>query len=159
MNEKILVGFWACMVIYEWVIPLFTKGYKKIKEQEEERKKETIVPLNSRILNSIRPAPPPPPDYRIKKQKIYIAGKIKGNPNFKEDFATARRKLEEQGYIVLDPSLLPAGMEYEDYMTICYAMIDTAKQIKLLHNWKDSPGANREKKYAESKLYRVTEME
>ncbi len=38
--------------------------------------------------------------------KIYIAGKITGEPNYKEKFDIAATNLEEQGHIVLNPAEL-----------------------------------------------------
>lgn len=84
--------------------------------------------------------------------KIYIAGKITGEPNFKELFGKAKEKLQNEGNIVLNPAELPAGLEYEEYMGICFAMIDVADEVHLLHNWQDSSGAVRESLYAECKL-------
>ena len=64
--------------------------------------------------------------------KIYIAGKITGEPNYKEKFDIAATSLEEQGHIVLNPAELPKGMLPAEYMRICVAMIDTADAIYLL---------------------------
>jgi len=84
-------------------------------------------------------------------KKIYIAGKINGLLNFKEIFDKKKKELEDEGYVVLSPADLPNGMEYEDYMVICYAMIDVADAIYFLPNWVDSSGAKRERHYALSK--------
>lgn len=80
--------------------------------------------------------------------KIYIAGKITGVPDYKEHFARAREKLEQQGYTVLDPSHLPGGLTPADYMRICLAMVESADIICLLPGWQDSPGADIERSYA-----------
>lgn len=80
--------------------------------------------------------------------KIYIAGKITDNPNFKQEFEQAEIKLLEQGYSVLNPSRLPRGLGYENYMHICFAMIDVADAVCVLRNWKYSEGAKREYAYA-----------
>lgn len=81
--------------------------------------------------------------------KVYIAGKITGNPNFKKDFEQAETELIKRGHAVLNPAKLPdCGFGYEDYMHICFAMIDVVKAVYLLPNWKGSPGANREFDYA-----------
>lgn len=79
---------------------------------------------------------------------IYIAGKITGEPNYKEKFEAAAMNLEAQGHIVLNPAELPEGMRTADYMRICFAMIDTADAVYLLENWKYSSGARIEKDYA-----------
>ena len=80
--------------------------------------------------------------------KIYIAGKITGEPNYKEKFDIAATSLEAQGHIVLNPAELPEGMLPADYMRICFAMIDTADAIYLLKDWCSSFGAFIERDYA-----------
>lgn len=80
--------------------------------------------------------------------KIYIAGKITGEPNYKEKFDIAATSLEAQGHIVLNPAELPEGMLPADYMRICFAMIDTADAIYLLNDWCSSSGASIERNYA-----------
>lgn len=80
--------------------------------------------------------------------KIYIAGKITGEPNYKEKFDIAATSLEAQGHIVLNPAELPEGMLPADYMRICFAMIDTADAIYLLKGWCSSSGASIERGYA-----------
>lgn len=80
--------------------------------------------------------------------KIYIAGKITGEPNYKEKFNIAATSLEAQGHIVLNPAELPEGMLPADYMRICFAMIDTADAIYLLKGWYSSSGASIERNYA-----------
>lgn len=80
--------------------------------------------------------------------KFYIAGKITGLPNFEEKFEDATKTLEAEGHIVMNPALLSKGFEHDDYMHICYAMIDVCDAVYLLDNWKDSKGANLEHDYA-----------
>lgn len=81
--------------------------------------------------------------------KIYLAGPIRGVPDYKERFEAVRRKIEEANSIALDPSLLPEGMEQADYMRICMAMIQSAHVVYLLEGWENSEGAKIEKAYAE----------
>lgn len=83
-----------------------------------------------------------------RRMKIYIAGKITGEPNYKEKFDIAATSLEAQGHIVLNPAELPEGMLPADYMRICFAMIDTADAIYLLKGWYSSSGASIERSYA-----------
>ncbi|MFA0816007.1 MAG: DUF4406 domain-containing protein [Anaerofustis sp.] len=87
--------------------------------------------------------------------KIYIAGKITGNPNYMEEFATAERQLRENGFDVMNPTILPSGFKYEQYMHICFAMIDVCDAVVLLDNWIGSSGAQREVDYANSKRKKV----
>lgn len=81
--------------------------------------------------------------------KVYIAGRITGDPRYREKFAEAEAALREVGHIPLNPAVLPEGMEAEDYMRICTAMLDSADAIGLLGDWTDSPGAQLEMHYAD----------
>jgi hypothetical protein len=92
--------------------------------------------------------------------KIYIAGKITGlsELEFKIKFAEAGMKLKSEGHTPLLPSILPGGLEHEEYMHICYAMIDVCDAVYFLDNWKDSKGAKMEHDYAISrKMIRIYE--
>lgn len=81
--------------------------------------------------------------------KIYIAGKITGDENYREKFRNAAKQLRDQydDTVVLTPAELPEGMTRADYMRICFAMIDTADCVVLLPDWADSPGARVEYEY------------
>lgn len=83
--------------------------------------------------------------------KIYLAGKISGNPNYKRDFAEAKKIVAKMGRDcpILSPAILPEGMSRADYMRICFAMVDSADCVILLPNANESEGAMLEKKYAE----------
>lgn len=43
--------------------------------------------------------------------KIYIAGKITGDPKYRDRFRGEAEKLEGLGHIVLNPAELPEGMQ------------------------------------------------
>ena len=75
------------------------------------------------------------------KPKLYIAGKITGDPDYKAKFAMAEKFYKEHGYTVLTPAVLPEGMRPADYMRICFAMIDTADTVAFLPGWGASVGA------------------
>ena len=79
--------------------------------------------------------------------KIYIAGKITGDPDYRAKFADAQRQIEAQGHIVLNPATLPEGMEPKDYMRICFAMIDVADEVWLVPGWYNSDGVSLEVQY------------
>lgn len=72
--------------------------------------------------------------------KIYIAGKITGDPKYRDRFRDEAEKLEALGHIVLNPAELPEGMSKAEYMRICFAMIDCADMVFLLPGWQGSPG-------------------
>lgn len=81
--------------------------------------------------------------------KVYIAGKITGDPGYRDKFAAAEIQLGWQGNNVLNPAELPEGMTPADYMRICLAMIDVADSVVFLPNAKDSAGARIERAYCE----------
>lgn len=50
------------------------------------------------------------------KRTLYLAGKITGDPYYFTKFYNAQKKLEEGGFIVVNPALLPAeGFTWEAY--------------------------------------------
>lgn len=73
---------------------------------------------------------------------IYIAGKIKGDPNYKAKFRAAESRLRALGHTVLNPAWLPEnGMSYGQYLNIGFAMLREADAVFLLDDWTDSQGA------------------
>lgn len=88
-------------------------------------------------------------------RKIYIAGKITGLDDFKKNFKKAEEMLVKKGYAVMNPAVLNTGFEHEEYMHVCYAMIDTCDTVYFLTNWKDSKGAKMEMQYAKTKELKI----
>lgn len=86
--------------------------------------------------------------------KIYIAGKITGLDDYKIKFKEAENRLLKQEYAVLNPCVLPAGFDQEEYLHICFAMIDICESVYFLENWISSPGARKE--YERAKLMKKT---
>lgn len=81
------------------------------------------------------------------KPKIYIAGKIAGQSDYKAKFEAAAQDYEKMGYAVLNPAKLPTGLLPADYMRICFAMIDTADVVAFLPDYESSLGAQLELQY------------
>lgn len=81
--------------------------------------------------------------------KVYIAGKITGDPGYREKFRKAAEALGKWGHTALSPAELPEGMSREDYMRICFAMIDVADAVVFLPDAKESAGAKLEMEYCE----------
>lgn len=79
--------------------------------------------------------------------KVYIAGKIYGDNDYRQKFAAAEEKMKEAGHVVLNPAALPHGLSLADYMRICFAMIDCADRVMFLPDWKSSKGARLEWSY------------
>lgn len=81
------------------------------------------------------------------KPKIYIAGKITGDSDYESKFEVAAQEYRKEGYIVLNPAVLPVGLHPADYMRICFAMIDSADVVALLPDYQKSVGAQLELQY------------
>ena len=79
--------------------------------------------------------------------KLYIAGKIAGDPDYKAKFAKEEHRYRKRGFTVLNPAVLPEGMQKADYMRICLAIIDTADAVAFLPGYETSPGALLELQY------------
>ena len=84
--------------------------------------------------------------------KIYISGAITGTDDYMERFAKAENELTEQGYSVVNPAKvnaqLPEDTSYEEYMKMCFCMLDICEAIFMLKGWSKSCGSNREYWYA-----------
>lgn len=76
--------------------------------------------------------------------KVYIAGKISGDPYYWDKFQLAQDDLESQGFTVLNPAELPEGMRPADYMRICLSMMESADLVAFLPDYKESRGAQLE---------------
>lgn len=76
---------------------------------------------------------------------VYIAGKITGDPNYKEKFCKYQKELEDRGYIVLNPAMLPpSGFTYEAYLRMSSATLRECDSVLFLTGWEDSNGARQE---------------
>ena len=103
--------------------------------------------------------------------KIYIAGKITGNPNYREDFtigtvAVLKKIRGTYGrnlpVTLMLPSTEPKGLTNRHYMRISLARIDECDIVAFLPNWKDSEGALLEEDYARyisKKMMFISEQE
>ena len=53
--------------------------------------------------------------------KVYIAGKITGDPGYRDKFAAAEIQLGWQGHTVLNPAELPGGHEPRRWINVLTA--------------------------------------
>lgn len=81
--------------------------------------------------------------------KIYISGKIAGDPDYKGEFARAAAQLERLGATVIDPATAPEGMTKLDYMRICFAEMEAVDYVVFLPDWSSSDGAKLERAWCD----------
>lgn len=80
---------------------------------------------------------------------VFISGPISGYANHNHPaFNRKCEELRKEGHFVLNPASLPVGMEHDQYMHVCYAMIDIADIVYFLYGWQASRGARKEFDYA-----------
>ena len=76
--------------------------------------------------------------------KIYISGAITGTDDYMERFAKAEKELTEKGYSVVNPAKvnaqLPEDTSYEEYMNMCFCMLDMCDGVYFINGWEDSKG-------------------
>lgn len=86
------------------------------------------------------------------KAKIYIAGKVTGEPlaDCTMKFGTAQIHIEDLGFEVVNPLNIVPGikMPWEIAMRICIDKLITCQAIYLLEDWHESTGAQLERNIA-----------
>lgn len=79
--------------------------------------------------------------------KVYIAGKITGNPNYQQQFAEAEKWLLSIGYKPINPAKNEC-QSYKEYIDTGLKQLMDCEAIYLLPNYQDSKGALLEYQYA-----------
>ena len=81
-------------------------------------------------------------------KKIYISGPISGTNDYMERFASMETRLQELGYVVVNPAKecasLPEGTDWKGYMAECLRLLLFCDGICMLKGWSRSRGAKLE---------------
>lgn len=90
--------------------------------------------------------------------KIYIAGAITNNPNYREQFRAAEEKLRAAGHTVINP-VKNEGFTYREYINMGICELMHCDAIYMLKGYKESAGATLEYNYAKTVGLEIIEEE
>lgn len=80
--------------------------------------------------------------------KVYIAGPITGDPDYKQKFAAVEEKLRELGLEPVNPAEAPEGLTYKEYIDRGIKLLTECSMICMLPGSNKSDGAILERTYA-----------
>ena len=82
-------------------------------------------------------------------KKIYISGKITGDPDYREKFKEEAARLYYLGYYPVNPAaMVPSDKSWAAAMKIVVSAMLLCDGVSLLPDWKKSKGAKIEVKLA-----------
>ena len=83
--------------------------------------------------------------------KMYISGRITGQPDHMERFAKAEKHLKGRGFEVVNPTTLPHEHDksWGEYMVEGLKALLDCDGVYMLKGWADSRGARIEKRLAQ----------
>ena len=89
--------------------------------------------------------------------KVYISGPISNNPNYREQFSKAERRLRESGMHCFNPAKFDPNPDntWTDYMRADISELLSYRAIYLLKGWRRSKGARLELKIAKALDYLI----
>lgn len=82
------------------------------------------------------------------KKKVYIAGPITGDPDYREKFSNAADDIRWLGLEPVNPAEAPEGLTYKEYIDRGLKLLMECDMICMLPGSGDSPGASLESHYA-----------
>ena len=71
-------------------------------------------------------------------EMVFISGPLIGELDFEDHYSEAEESLKEQGYSVMNPSLLPGELDDSKRARISLAMLTECDTIALLPGWQHS---------------------
>ena len=77
--------------------------------------------------------------------RVYISGKITGDPTYKEKFEKAEKYIKSLGHIPINPAkldeVMPKDAEYIEYMMMCRLLVELSDAVYVLNGYEESKGA------------------
>lgn len=99
-----------------------------------------------------------------RKKRCYVAGPVRNNPNFREQFATAKAALLKQGFDVISPIDVEdaMGLSYmtnREIMNLGIALCSLCDCIAMIPGHENAKGCKMELAYAIANNMPVIELE